>query len=158
MGHDPHVQHARTLTLLLVLPTLPHQKIKDRLLASPTQSHTLELLVQNEGAPGEKKRPATEGLMWLLRGLDFTAQALRRSLGDKSEELSTSFTKAYEGSLKQYHNFVVKGAFSLAMKACPYRTDFYAKLGSPPEKVDAELEKWLSALERIVKRMQDLYA
>lgn len=114
--------------------------------------------MQNEGAPGDKKRPATEGLMWLLRGLDFTAQALRRSLGDKSEELSVSFTRAYEGSLKQYHNFVVKGAFSLAMKACPYRTDFYAKLGSPPEKVDEELEKWLSALERIVKRMQDLYA
>ncbi|CAO1617808.1 unnamed protein product [Sympodiomycopsis kandeliae] len=133
------------------------KKIKDRLLAAPTQSHTLELLVENEGAPGDKKRTATEGLMWLLRGLDFTAQALRRSQADKSEELSVSFTKAYEGSLKKHHSFIVKGAFSLAMKACPYRTDFYAKLGSPPEKVDEELEKWLSALQRIIKRMQDLY-
>lgn len=96
--------------------------------------------------------------MWLLRGLDFTAQALRRSLTNQSEELSESFTKAYEGSLRQYHNFIVKGAFGLAMKACPYRKDFYAKLGEPQEMVHQELEKWLAALEKIVKRMQAYYA
>lgn len=45
----------------------------------------------------------------------------------------------------------------LAMKACPYRKDFYAKLGSPPEKVHEELVKWLDALEKIVKQMQDFY-
>lgn len=54
--------------------------------------------------------------MWLLRGLDFTAKALRSSLGNKSEELADSFRKAYEGSLKQYHNFVVKGAFSVSVR------------------------------------------
>jgi hypothetical protein len=31
------------------------------------ESNTLERLVANEGKPGEKKRVATEGLMWLLR-------------------------------------------------------------------------------------------
>lgn len=178
------------------------QKIQDRLLTNPAQNGTLQELIKNEGAPGDKKRTATEGLMWLLRcvaregrreggaltttttcppsGLDFTAQALRRSIADPSEELSVSFTKAYETSLRQYHNFVVKGAFGvgacvrgvsgtalttaptascpqLAMKACPYRKDFYAKLGSPPEKVETELRKWLDALEKIVKQMQDFY-
>lgn len=93
----------------------------------------------------------------LQRGLDFTAQALRRSKSNQSEELNVSFTKAYEGSLRQHHNFVVKGAFGLAMKACPYRKDFYAKLGSPQEKVQEELERWLDALEKIVKQMQDFY-
>lgn len=83
-------------------------------MTNPIQNSSLESLVKNEGAPGDKKRTATEGLMWLLRGLDFTAQALRRSLTNPSEELSTSFTHAYEGSLKQYHNFVVKGAFSVS--------------------------------------------
>lgn len=90
-------------------------------------------------------------------GLDFTAKALRRSVTDTSEELSVSFSKAYEASLKQYHNFVVKGAFAVAMKACPYRKDFFAKLGSPPERVDEELHKWLDALEKIVKQLQDFY-
>lgn len=41
------------------------------------------------------------------------------------------------------------------MKACPYRADFYAKLGSPPEKVAQDLGKWLGALDVIVKRLQD---
>ncbi|PWN35993.1 putative het-c2 protein [Meira miltonrushii] len=133
------------------------KKIQDRFLSNPVQNETLEELVKGEGAPGDKKRTATEGLMWLLRGLDFTAKALRRSVNDKNEELATSFSKAYEGSLRQYHNFVVKGAFALAMKACPYRQDFFAKLGSPPEKVDVELHKWLDALEKIVKQLQDFY-
>ena len=43
------------------------------------------------------------------------------------------------------------------MKACPYRADFYAKLGSPPEAVQENLDKWLSALDSIVKRMQEFY-
>lgn len=43
------------------------------------------------------------------------------------------------------------------MKACPYRKDFYAKLGSPPEKVDEELKKWLDSLDAIIKRMQGFY-
>ncbi|PWN48438.1 putative het-c2 protein [Violaceomyces palustris] len=134
------------------------KKIRERLLSTgPDLSGTLEKLVANEGKPGDKKRTATEGLMWLLRGLDFTAQALRRSRNDKSEELAASFTKAYETSLRPHHSFVVRPIFSLAMKACPFRKDFYAKLGSPPEKVDEELERWLSALEKIVKQLQDFY-
>lgn len=44
------------------------------------------------------------------------------------------------------------------MKACPYRATFYPKLGSPPEKVDAELKAWLAALQNIVSRMQGFYA
>lgn len=43
------------------------------------------------------------------------------------------------------------------MKACPYRKDFYAKLGSPPEKVSEELDKWLASLHDIVTRMQAFY-
>lgn len=43
------------------------------------------------------------------------------------------------------------------MKACPYRSDFYAKLGAPG-KVDAQLEAWLSALEKIVARIEAFYA
>lgn len=46
-------------------PFLAYQKIRDRFLAHPDKSMTLEDLVNNE--KGEKKRVATEGLMWLLR-------------------------------------------------------------------------------------------
>ncbi|KAJ8482251.1 hypothetical protein ONZ45_g15018 [Pleurotus djamor] len=138
-------------------------KVKARYDAAPTLSGTLEQLVENE--KGEKKRTATEGLMWLLRGLLFTCKALQNAQADKTQELSTAFTKAYEGTLKAFHNFVVKGAFSLAMKACPYRATLYEKLAADPaggpattnEQVEAKLDTWLTALESIVTRMQTFY-
>ncbi|KAL0576348.1 hypothetical protein V5O48_005646 [Marasmius crinis-equi] len=138
-------------------------KVRARYDADPTKSSTLELLVENE--KGEKKRTATEGLMWLLRGLDFTCKALKHAQANKGEELSKAFTTGYDQTLKKFHSFLVKGIFSMAMKACPYRADFYAKLaadkeGGPAvsqEKVSEELDKWLAALDSIVKRMENFY-
>ncbi|KAF9564745.1 glycolipid transfer protein [Agrocybe pediades] len=138
-------------------------KVRTRYEATPTLSATLESLVENE--KGEKKRTATEGLMWLLRGLSFTCKALENAQKNKSEELATAFSNSYEATLKKFHNFVVKGIFAVAMKACPYRADFYAKLaadpaGGPPasqEKLNEELDKWLAALSSIVARVQAFY-
>lgn len=36
------------------------------------------------------------------------------------------------------------------MKACPYRVDFYKKLGDDQEKVSAQMKEWLAALDKIV--------
>ncbi|EIN11532.1 glycolipid transfer protein [Punctularia strigosozonata HHB-11173 SS5] len=138
-------------------------KIRARYDAAPAQSATLEELVKNE--QGEKKRTATEGLMWLLRGLSFTCKALQNAQANKSEELSAAFTKSYEVTLKKFHNFVVKGIFSVAMKACPYRATFYEKLAADPaggpsvpsDKLDAELNQWLDALSSIVTRLETFY-
>ncbi|KAH9485081.1 Glycolipid transfer protein B [Psilocybe cubensis] len=138
-------------------------KVRARYQATPTLSGTLESLVENE--KGEKKRTATEGLLWLLRGLSFTCKALQNAQSNKSEELAAAFTKSYENTLKKFHNFVVKGIFSVAMKACPYRADFYAKLAADPdggapatqEKLNEELDKWLAALSNIVARVEAFY-
>lgn len=54
-------------------------------------------------------------------------------------------------------SFIVKGVFAVAMKACPYRADFYAKLGSPIETVEAELAKWLAALDKIIAQIEAFY-
>ncbi|KAF2245258.1 putative glycolipid transfer protein HET-C2 [Trematosphaeria pertusa] len=124
------------------------KKIRDRQLAAPQLSETLQDLCLNELK--EKKHTATEGLLWLVRGLDFTAQALRHNMSNPSTELSASFRDAYGNTLKPHHSFVIKPIFSAAMSATPYRKDFYAKLGSDDAKVQAELEKWLSALEKVV--------
>lgn len=138
-------------------------KVRARYDAAPTLSGTLQLLVANE--KGEKKRPATEGLMWLLRGLSFTCKALQSAQANKTQELSAAFTKGYDDTLKKFHNFVVKGIFSVAMKACPYRNDFYAKLAADPdggapastETVEKALDTWLDALGAIVKQMEAFY-
>ncbi|KAJ4376974.1 hypothetical protein N0V86_006412 [Didymella sp. IMI 355093] len=132
------------------------KKIRDRQLAAPTLSETLQDLVLNELK--EKKHTATEGLVWLNRGLDFTAQALRHNISNPNKELADSFRDAYGNTLKPHHSFVVKPLFSAAMSATPYRKDFYAKLGSDEPKVQQQLESYLSALEKIVATLNQFLA
>ena len=36
------------------------------------------------------------------------------------------------------------------MSACPYRKDFYSKLGSDPAKVSSELRVYLQGLDKVV--------
>jgi hypothetical protein len=50
------------------------QKIRDRQLAAPTLSETLQDLVLNELK--EKKHTATEGLVWLNRYTPFSASTI----------------------------------------------------------------------------------
>lgn len=53
----------------------------------------------------------------------------------------------------------------MALKACPYRAVFYGKLaadqsGGPSiasDKLDEDLNNWLSALASIVQRMETFY-
>jgi hypothetical protein len=158
-----------------------NQKIRDRQLAAPLESATLQDLVINELKT--KKHTASEGLVWLVRylpfplfptpiplfspfsppppkplsltllfssGLDFTSIALTQNIATTTDELSTSFRNAYGNTLKPHHSFMVKPIFSAAMSACPYRKDFYVKLGEDQEKVMAELRVWLAALEKII--------
>lgn len=61
-----------------------------------------------------KKKTATEGLLWLRRGLEFTAQSLRRSVNDQQEELNVSFQKAYEVTLSKFHSFMVRPVFAVS--------------------------------------------
>jgi len=129
-------------------------RIRARYDAFPEKSKTLEIMVESEKT--EKKKDATQALLWLTRGLHFTNEGLRLSQKNPGEELTESFTKGYETTLKQYHSFVVKPIFGLAMKACPYRADLYEKLG-PKDKVDVELERWLSGLEKIVGQIENFY-
>ena len=85
-----------------------------------------------------------------MRGLDFTAQALRHNVTNTTDELSTSFRAAYGGTLKPHHSMFVKPIFSAAMSATPYRKDFYPKLASDEKHGKEELETWLTALEQRV--------
>jgi hypothetical protein len=42
---------------------------------------------------------------------------------------------------------MVKPLFTAAMSACPYRKDFYAKLGGDEEATKTQLRVWLKALD-----------
>ncbi|KAJ5884819.1 hypothetical protein N7495_009329 [Penicillium taxi] len=132
------------------------KKIRDRRLEAPAESETLQALVLNELKT--KKHTATEGLLWLVRGLDFTAQALRHNLDNPSSELSDSFRNAYGGTLKPHHSFIVKPLFSAAMSATPYRKDFIAKLGDSQVNVDTAMSKEVAALEKLLDILKKFQA
>jgi hypothetical protein len=131
------------------------KKIRDQLLKSPATSETLQDIVLSE--KDQKKRDATQGLLWLTRGLSFTAKALRKSINNPGEELTVSFTDSYNETLTKFHNMLVRGVFKVAMKACPYRKDFYNKLGDDQSVVLAQLEAWLAALEKIVEIIEAFF-
>ncbi|VDL63393.1 unnamed protein product [Nippostrongylus brasiliensis] len=78
---------------------------------------------------GGKLGIATEGLLWLKRGLEFMLEMLTlmvqeyNSSPDKSktESLVGVINTAYERSLKRHHGFVSKQLFKLVIHAAPYR-------------------------------------
>jgi Glycolipid transfer protein (GLTP) len=123
------------------------KKVRDRQLAAPLESTTLQKLVKSELAT--KKHAGTEGLLWLVRGLDFCAQALRADINaGGSQELSTSFRGAYKTSLAPYHSFLVT----------PYRKDFAAKVAgdsSNTSKAEEDMKVWVAALEERVAILLD---
>lgn len=133
-------------------------KLRTRYNANQASSTTLQSLCKNELS--QKSHTATEGLLWLVRGLDFTAQALRADLKENASvstfeakpkaELAESFRKAYKNTLAPHHGFLVKPIFSAAMSATPYRKDLYSRMVGPGvdgENARQSLEKWVSALE-----------
>ncbi|RMZ79639.1 hypothetical protein DV737_g3281, partial [Chaetothyriales sp. CBS 132003] len=136
-------------------------KIRKRYNASAANSQTLQALCKTELA--SKSHTATEGLLWLVRGLNFTAQALRNDLTQNAGlpttaqqpkvELADSFRAAYKGTLAPHHGFLIKPIFSAAMSATPYRKDLYIKMvgqGVSQSEVDEQLETWVAALEERV--------
>jgi hypothetical protein len=43
------------------------------------------------------------------------------------------------------------------MKACPYRKDFYLKLGSDPDRVQVKLKEFVVAFERLTTILEKFY-
>ena len=131
--------------------------MRDRQLAAPLESTTLQQLVKSELAA--KKHTATEGLLWLVRGLDFVAQSLREDIHTGgSQELSTSFRAGYKNSLAPHHSFLVKPVVSAAMSAVPYRKDFATKVAggsSNTSKAEEDMKIWVAALEERVAILKD---
>jgi len=124
------------------------KKLRERQLAAPAESGNIQDLCRNELKT--KKHTATEGLLWLVRGLEFTCLALSANVAKPTEELADSFRTAYSTTLKPHHSFLIKPVFSAAMSACPYRNDFYTKLGADQGQVASDLTIYLAALEKIV--------
>lgn len=124
-------------------------KLRERYLAAPLESATVQELCTNEIKA--KAFKATEGFVWLVRTLNFTLLSLKRNVSDKSEELSVSFKQAYEVSLSSAHSWLVKQGANLAWNAVPYRAAFYKAMGDDQDMVHGHLESYLAPLEKVVQ-------
>ncbi|KAG2205331.1 hypothetical protein INT46_008598 [Mucor plumbeus] len=131
------------------------KKIRARFLENPIEYNTLELLMSKEAHL--KRRLATEALLWLKRGLDFTAQSLMHSLNNPSEELTVSFSMAYDATLRPYHSFIVRPIFNLAMNACPWRKDFYESIGVQNDESTLLMRGWLEALLGLIAILDKVF-
>ncbi|VDM39130.1 unnamed protein product [Toxocara canis] len=93
---------------------------------------------------GGKLGYATEGLLWLKRGLEFMLELLTemvreyRSSADKSssESLVAVINKAYVATLKRHHGFVSKQLFKVVIVAAPYRRTILKALAEGNEGID----------------------
>ncbi|KAK5936664.1 hypothetical protein PMZ80_011129 [Knufia obscura] len=139
------------------------QKIRKRYQAAQGSSGTLQKLVQSEkDAKVSYSGSASEALLWLTRGLDFTAQSLRNDLKDNKDipadssspkkPLSDAFKKTYPGTLKRFQSGTQQAAFGAAWSLVPDRRDFYRKIGQSDSSQAGleDTEKWVTALENIV--------
>jgi len=124
-------------------------KVRARFLSHPLESETLQDLANNELANKEKK--ATEGLFWLTRGLEFTSSSIKNSVENPDKELSQSFTDVYQTTLKPYHSWIMSTGFQTALKAVPYRKDFFPKLGDDQAKVSTQATEWLGGVDGVLQ-------
>ncbi|KAI8887361.1 GLTP-domain-containing protein [Backusella circina FSU 941] len=131
------------------------KKIRTRFLTDPLANNTLGNLMANESHL--KKRTATEAVLWLKRGLDFTARSLKHSLDHPNEELTVSFSLAYNDTLRPYHSFIVRPIFNLAMNACPWRKDFYQSIGVQDTESITLMNGWLDALLYLISVLEGIF-
>lgn len=113
---------------------------------------TLQLLVLSDLRLPRKRRLATATLQSLLRALRFLALALRASLAHPDEELSQSFTRAWEGYYARCFTWMVRPLFKLLIRACPGREEVWGRLGGEGGEA---CEEWLRGLEERVERVEE---
>ncbi|KAJ2789176.1 hypothetical protein H4R20_007227, partial [Coemansia guatemalensis] len=58
----------------------------------------------------------------------------------------------------QFHNFIVKKMFSVAMLACPDRKTFYLKISGGKEDSSLHLLEWVNALQDLLNQLNVFYA
>ncbi|OAX35673.1 glycolipid transfer protein [Rhizopogon vinicolor AM-OR11-026] len=128
--------------------------VRARYQADSSCCSTLENLVRSESSCED--RHGTGCLIRLTRGLTFLCRALQHMQNDPSVELHVCFKRSYDEVLRHHHTFFVRSLAAVAVRAAPYRHDFYARIsqGAPAEKLDVELARWLCGLDVIVKRLK----
>uniref|UniRef100_A0A3B5AHZ6 Pleckstrin homology domain-containing family A member 8 n=1 Tax=Stegastes partitus TaxID=144197 RepID=A0A3B5AHZ6_9TELE len=107
------------------------KKIHQKLLSDTDSFPTLQSIVLHEVETDVAKvrNSATEALLWLKRGLKFLKEFLSE-VNAGEQDIHGALNNAYGRTLRQYHGWVVRGVFALALRAAPSYQSFAAALVS----------------------------
>jgi len=144
------------------------RRVRTRQQQAPEVSETLQSLVRGELSL--KAQPATEAIIWIVRGLDFMTEVFMIEMqaaacesvpGCQSKELANSFKESYEITLQPYHNTFIRLIFKTALNAAPKRKNFYqALIGDHADSKtgDAVMNQWATSLKNIVTILKEFLA
>ncbi|XP_028281995.1 pleckstrin homology domain-containing family A member 8 [Parambassis ranga] len=107
------------------------KKIHQKLMSNPESFPTLQSIVLHEAETNvaRVRNSATEALLWLRRGLKFLKEFLSE-VNAGQQDIQGALNNAYGKTLRQYHGWVVRGVFALALRAAPSYQSFTAALVS----------------------------
>ncbi|XP_041799134.1 pleckstrin homology domain-containing family A member 8 [Chelmon rostratus] len=107
------------------------KKIHQKLMSDPDSFPTLQSIVLQEVQTNvtQVRNSATEALLWLRRGLKFLKEFLSE-VNAGQQDIQGALNNAYGKTLRQYHGWVVRGVFALALRAAPTYQSFSAALVS----------------------------
>ncbi|CAK6960518.1 pleckstrin homology domain-containing family A member 8 [Scomber scombrus] len=107
------------------------KKIQQKLMSDPDSFPTLQSIVLHEVQADvtQVRNSATEALLWLRRGLKFLKEFLSE-INAGEQDIQSALNNAYGKTLRQYHGWVVRGVFALALRAAPSYQNFAAALVS----------------------------
>ncbi|KAF7708473.1 pleckstrin homology domain-containing family A member 8 [Silurus meridionalis] len=105
------------------------KKVQQKLQSDPDSFPTLQSIVLHEVQMevAQVRNSATEALLWLKRGLKFLKEFLSE-VNSGEQDIHAALNNAYGKTLRQYHGWVVRGVFALALRAAPSYGGFMAAL------------------------------
>ncbi|KAH0627353.1 hypothetical protein JD844_002947 [Phrynosoma platyrhinos] len=150
-----------------VLDKLGSTKINQKYITSKDDFNTLQKIILHEVSTGDAqiRHSATEALLWLKRGLKFLKEFLTE-LKNGEKNIQTALNNAYGRTLRQYHGWVVRGVFALALRASPTYEGFALALsvgecGYQEEafynSMQRDLDIYLPAMEKQLNILDALY-
>ncbi|KAM4688614.1 pleckstrin homology domain-containing family A member 8 [Discoglossus pictus] len=143
------------------------KKINQKYITNKDLYTTLQKIVLHEVDTNmaQVRNSATEALLWLKRGLKFLHAFLSEVMNGENN-IQTALSNAYGKTLRQYHGWVVRGVFALALRATPSFEGFVNALtvNEGDEKKESfydamqrDLDVYLPAMEKQLNILDTLY-
>ncbi|XP_072880599.1 pleckstrin homology domain-containing family A member 8 [Hemitrygon akajei] len=143
------------------------KKINQKYITDTTKFTTLQKIVLHEleTEVATVRNSATEALLWLKRGLKFLKGFLEE-VNNGEKDIQKALNASYGRTLRQYHGWVVRGVFALALRAAPLYEAFMAALAMNEgdeqkeafcEGMQRDLNQYLPAMGKQIEILDALY-